>query len=161
MNRQAPAAACDWLADHLGALVWIVLALWTPPVAFSIMVDLHLAGGVGSGYPGLHDPGLLLDVMQIVLMASALPLLHRDRALAWRLLCGALGVWFLHDAWSIQAQLRLIGRHALLSHEMLLAAAPAVAALVLFAVRDHVKIAAPIARPTTDQQPAGLRLDTM
>jgi hypothetical protein len=159
MSALFPNAARDWLGDHLHAFVWILLALWTPPVVFSVMVDVHLAGGAGGGYPTLRDPGLLLDIMQIVLMAASLPLMRRHHMRAWRLLSGALGVWFVHAAWVIQGRLRLIGRRDLLSRETLIAlAALAVASIVLMAVRDRRRNVS--AQPTTDRPRAALQLDT-
>ena len=95
--------AQQWLADHVAAMVWILLALWTPPIAFTVLVDLKLIAAAGSGYLSLRDPGLLLSIIQIVLMAAALPLLRgRHVARARPLLLAALGVWFAHSAWTLQ-----------------------------------------------------------
>jgi hypothetical protein len=155
--------ARDWLADHLAALVWMALALWAPPIVFAVLVNLELVGGAGSGYPTLRDPGLLLGVMQMVVMMAAVPLLHRRRrSRAWHLLCGSLGIWAMHAAWTIQGRLRLIGRSDLLSRETIVTvAALLIASVVLFEVRHrYTRTAAATARPTTSQQPARLRPDT-
>jgi len=154
--------ARDWLADHLHALIWILLALWAPSIIFTVLVDLKLVGGAGSGYPTLRDPALLLSLMQITLMLAALPLIYRRRrSRAWQLLCGALGVWLMHGAWTILGRLRLLGRSDLASRETLMTlGALAAAAAVLFEVRDRFTRPA-TARPTTDQPPVVLQPDTM
>src|SRR4026209_444831 len=66
LTRLTVTRAQEWLADHVAAMVWILLALWTPPIAFTVLVDLELMAGAGSGYLSLRDPGLLLSIMQIV-----------------------------------------------------------------------------------------------
>ena len=140
-----------WLADQLQALVWILLALWAPPIVFTILVDLKLAGGAGSGYPSLDDPALLLSILQNVEMTAALHAMRgRRRARAWQLLCGSLGVWAVFAAWTIQSRLRLIGRHDLWSRETLVTVgALAVAAYVLFEVRDRESGADAVTTTTT------------
>jgi len=162
-TRSLHERARDWLADQLQPMVWITLALWAPPIVFTVLVDLGFAGGAGSGYPSLRDPSLLLSIMQLLLMAAALPLMRmRRRSFAWQLLCGALGTWAVHAAWTILGRLRLIGRSDLLSRETLLTLASlAVAAYVLFEVRDRYTRTAVIARPTTTQPPVALRPVTM
>jgi len=154
--RRIILAAQQWLSDHVAIMVWILLALWTPPIAFTVLVDLKLASAAGSGYLSLRDPGLLLSIMQIVLMTAALPLLRRHVARARTLLLAALGVWFVHAAWTLQLRLRLIGRADLLSPEtMVTFAALAAASGVLFAVRDRRrKTDASTAIATTTPQPA-------
>ncbi len=127
-----------------------------------MLVDLGLAGGAGSGYPTLRDPGLLLSVMQILLMTAALPLLYlRRRSIAFQLLCGSLGIWAAHAAWTIQGRLRLIGRSDLVSRETLITVLTlAVASYVLFEVRGrYTRAGALTARPTTSQPPVVLRTD--
>ncbi len=154
----------DWLTGHLAALVWIMLALWSPPIVFTVLVDLKVIDGAGSGYLELRDPGLLLSILLISVMASALPLLHlRRRSGAWHLLCAAIAIWTTHAAWTILGRLRLIGRSDLLSRETLTTVtALAVAAGVLLAVRGrYTRYAATTALPTTSQPPAALRPDTM
>ena len=155
--------ARDWLADHVPALVWITFALWAPPIVFTVLVDLQLVGGAGSGYPSLRDPGLLLGILQIALMAAVLPLIYRRRrSRAWQLLCGSLIGWAAHAAWTIQGRLRLIGKSDLLSRETLVTlVALAVAAYVVFEVRDRFTRIALTAQPTTTQPPVVLRPDTM
>jgi hypothetical protein len=157
LTRLTVTRAQEWLADHVAAMVWILLALWTPPIAFTVLVDLELMAGAGSGYLSLRDPGLLLSIMQIVLMAAALPLLRgRHVARARPLLLAALGVWFAHSAWTLQVRLRLIGRADLVSPETLVTfAALAAASGVMFAVRDRrsrADASTPIA--TTNPPPA-------
>lgn len=147
-------SARDWLADHLEPLVWIALVLWSPPIIFTVLIDLGFAGGAGSGYLPLRDPGLLLAIMQIVGMAAAVTSLRlRRRLLAFELLCGSLGVWWMHAAWTVQGRLRLIGRSDLVSRETLLTlGALMLASAVLFMVRRcYTRPAAVIAHPTTDQ----------
>ena len=129
----------DWLADQLQALVWILLALWAPPIVFTVMVDLKLAGSAGSGYLSLDDPGLLLSLVQLVVMTAALRSMRRQRrSRAWQLLCGSLGLWLAHAVWTVQGRVRLVGRSDLWSRETLITiAAFAVAAYVLFEVRER------------------------
>jgi hypothetical protein len=140
LTRLTVTRAQEWLADHVAAMVWILLALWTPPIAFTVLVDLELMAAAGSGYLSLRDPGLLRHV------ARARPLL-----------LAALGVWFTHAAWTLQVRLRLIGRADLLSPETLVTfAALAAASGVMFAVRDRRRRAdVPIPIVTTDPPPAG------
>lgn len=157
------ARAREWLADHVPASVWIMFAVWAPPIVFTVLVDLKLVAGAGSGYPSLRDPALLLSVVQILLMAAALPLMHlRRRSRAWQLLCGALGIWALHAAWTILGRLRLVGRSDLVSRETLMTlAALAAAAYVLFEVRDRFTRTALTAKLTTSPPPVALQPDTM
>lgn len=158
-----PANARDWFADHLHALVWILLALWAPPVIFAVLVDLQLVGGAGTGYPTLRDPGLLLGLLQIAAMAAALPLIHRQRRLrAWQLLCAALGLWAVHAAWTILGRVRLVGLSDLVSRETLVTlAAWSIASIVVCEVRRRfVSSSAVTERPPTGRQPAVLRTDT-
>lgn len=158
LTRLTVTRAQEWLADHVAAMVWILLALWTPPIVFTVLVDLKLMAAAGSGYLSLRDPGLLLSIMQIVLMAAALPLLRgRHVPRARPLLLAALGVWFAHAAWTLQVRLRLTGRADLLSAETLVTfAALAAASGVMFAVRDRRRRAdASIPIATTDPPPAG------
>ena len=54
--------ARDWIADHLPAIVIVLLALWAPSIIFAVLVDLKIADGAGSGYPTLRDPSLLLGL---------------------------------------------------------------------------------------------------
>lgn len=155
-------SAREWLAGELGAFVWILLALWAPPVIFTVLVDVKLVGSAGSGYLPLRDPGLLLSIMMLMLMAAALPMMRLRRARAWQLLCGSLGLWWAHAAWTIQGRLRLIGTSDLVSRETLVTlAALAVASCVVFEVRGRFARAGALTkRPTTDQPPAALRPDT-
>ncbi|HUQ87830.1 MAG TPA: hypothetical protein VM096_09735 [Vicinamibacterales bacterium] len=148
--------AQEWVSDHVAAMVWILLLLWTPPIAFTVLVDLKLTAAAGSGYLSLRDPGLLLSIMQIMLMFAALPLMRRHAARARPLLLAALGVWFAHAAWTLQVRLRLIGRADLLSPETLVTfAALAAASGVMFAARDRRRRAdASTALATTIPQPA-------
>jgi hypothetical protein len=133
----ATSRAQEWLADHVAAMVWILLALWVPPLAFTVLVDLKLIAAAGSGYLSLRDPGLLLAIMQIVLMAAALPTMPRRPARARSLLLAALAVWFAHAVWTVQGRLRLIGRADLVSPETLVTfAALAAASAVMFVARD-------------------------
>lgn len=153
----------EWLARELRAFVWILLALWAPPVIFTVMVDLNLVGSAGSGYPTLRDPGLLLSIMMLMLMTAALPMMRLRRARAWQLLCGSLGVWWTAAAWTIQGRVRLVGPGDLVSRETLVTlAALAVASCVVVEVRSRFTRAGALTpRPTTDQPPAALRPDTM
>ena len=50
LTRLTVTRAQEWLADHVAAMVWILLALWTPPIAFTVLVDLKLMAAAGSGY---------------------------------------------------------------------------------------------------------------
>ena len=153
----------EWLADHLHTFVWILLALWTPPVIFTVLVDLKLVESPGSGYLALRDPSLLLSVMLLVLLAAALPMMRLRRARAWQLLCGSLGVWWAHAAWTVLGRVRLAGPSDLMSRETLIAlAALALASYVVLEVRSRFTRAGALTpRPTTDQPPAALRPDTM
>ena len=45
MNNFAREQLRDWLADHLPALQWVLLALWLPPAAMTVGVDLKLIEG--------------------------------------------------------------------------------------------------------------------
>ena len=158
-----PAKARDWLADHLHALLWILLALWAPPVVFTVLVDLQLVGGAGAGYPTLRDPGLLLGLLQIAAMAVALPLMRGQRRFrAWQLLCAALGLWTVHAAWTILGRVRLVGPSDLMSRETLVTlAALSIASIVVGEVRQRfMGSGAATERPTTGQRPAVLRTDT-
>jgi hypothetical protein len=159
LTRHTITRAQAWLADHVAAMVWILLALWTPPIVFTVLVDLKLMAGAGSGYLSLRDPGLLLSIMQIVLLAAALPLLRgRNVARARPLLLAALGVWFAHSAWTLQVRLRLIGRADLLSPETLVMfAALAAASGVMFALRDRRRMADTSTRIATTNPPPAVR----
>ena len=53
--------------------MWVLLALWAPPLLFAIAIDLGLIAAPGSGYPALTDPALVTSSLQIALMAAALP----------------------------------------------------------------------------------------
>jgi hypothetical protein len=128
----------NWIADHLPAMVIVLLALWAPSIIFTVLVDLKIADGAGSGYPTLRDPSLLLGVLQITLMAAALPMLAFQRARGWQVLAGAWGVWLAHAAWTILGRLRLIGRSDLASRETLVTiVALGLAAIALFEVRNR------------------------
>ena len=152
--------AQQWLADHVAAMVWILLALWVPPIAFTVLVDLKLMAAEGSGYLSLRDPGLLLSIMQVLLMAAALPMMRWRPGRARPLLLAALGVWFAHSAWTVQVRLRLIGRGDLLSPETLVTfAALAAASGVMFALRDRRQRAEPRLSETTNPPPAVRRPD--
>jgi hypothetical protein len=120
-----------WLADHLPPLVIVTLALWAPPVVFTVLVDLRMVDGVGSGYPSLRDPALLLSGLQVALMGAALPCLRYSQARGWQLLAGACGVWMAHAAWVLQARLRLLGLRDLVSKETLITMAAMTIAIVI------------------------------
>ncbi|MBY0493537.1 MAG: hypothetical protein K2Y23_04930 [Cyanobacteria bacterium] len=145
-----------WVADHVAAMVWILLVLWAPPIVFTVLVDLKLANAAGSGYLSLRDPGLLLSIMQILLMAAALPMMRPHPGRARPLLLAALAVWFAHSAWTLQIRLRLIGRADLVSSETLVTfAALAAATGVVLAVRDRrQQLETPTAIATTAPPPA-------
>jgi hypothetical protein len=130
--------ARDWLVACVPALHWILLALWVPPLAFAIGVNLGWFESAGSGYPSLRDPSLILSTMQVVLMVAALAgLSHRLRR-SWQLSTAALGVWTAHAAWNILLRLRLIGMRDLWSVETLMTlAGVSIAALVLVEVRPR------------------------
>lgn len=151
----------DWIACHLPAIVIVLLALWAPPIIFTVLVDLKVADGAGSGYPTLRDPSLFLGVLQIALMAAALPMLPFQRARGWQVLVGAWGVWLAHAAWTILGRLRLIGRSDLASRETVSAiVALGIAGIALLEVRNRfTRTGAVTARRSTDQRPAAPRPD--
>jgi hypothetical protein len=129
-------AVSVWLATHLSWFVWALLAIWAPPLLFTIAIDLGLIAAPGSGYPALTDPALLTSCLQIALMAAALPGLSARRPRSWMFLAAALGAWCAHASWLIQGRVRLTGVRTLLSPETLLSIAGiAAAASVLLAVR--------------------------
>jgi hypothetical protein len=151
----------DWIADHLPAIAIVLLALWAPPVIFTVLVDLKVVEGAGSGYPTLRDPSLLLGVLQMVLMAAALPMLRFQQARGWQLLAGAWGAWLAHAAWAILGRLRLIGMRDLASRETVIAIiALGIAGIALIEVRNRfTRAGAVTARLTIDQRRAVPRPD--
>ena len=152
--------AREWLADHLVAIVIVLLALWAPPVIFTVLVDLKLVDAAGSGYPTLRDPGLLLALLQIALMIAALPLLSWRQARGWQLLAGACGVWLAHAAWTIQGRVRLVGVRDLATREtMMTIVALMIACLVLNEVRARYLRAGAITSQPTGQRRAARQPD--
>lgn len=143
--------AREWLADHLAAIVIVLLALWAPPIVFAVLVNVKFVDA-GSGYPTLRDPALLLGLFQIALMAAALPLLSLRQARGWQVLAGAVGVWLAHAVWTIQGRLRLIGVRDLASRETVITiVALGIAAFVLLEVRSRYRRAG-ITALSTDQR---------
>ena len=125
-----------WLATHLSWLIWVLLALWVPPLLFTIAIDLGVIAAPASGYPALTDPALIASSLQIALMAAALPGLRAGAARSWMLLAAALGAWSAHAAWMIVGRVRLAGARTLTAPETLLSIGGlAAAAGVLIAVR--------------------------
>ena len=145
------------------AFVWILLALWAPPVIFTVLVDLKLVG----------EPRFRLSVVA----RSGPAAQHHaarpdgggaaDDAVAPRPRVAAVVriAWRLVDARRVDdsGRLRLIGASDLVSRETLVTlAALAVASYVVFEVRGRFTRAGALTpRPTTDQPPAALRPDTM
>jgi len=125
-----------WLATHLSWFVWVLLAIWAPPLLFTIAIDLRLIAAPGSGYPALTDPALVTSSLQIALMAAALPGMRARKPHSWMLLAAALGAWCAYVVWMIQGRVRLAGLRTLWSPETLLSIGGLVAAaIVLLAVR--------------------------
>lgn len=148
-------SARTWLAEHLAAAHWMLLALWVPPIAFAIGVNLRLVGGAGSGYQTLRDPSLILGAAQVSLMAAALPGMVSRRPRSWWFACVAVAAWSAHVAWGILSRVRLSGVRELLSFETVTAVAGlALAALVVIEVRWRYTVAATISYPpTTTRRP--------
>ena len=153
----------EWLADHLMAIAIVLLVLWAPPIIFNVLVDLKVVDGAGSGYPTLRDPGLLISILQITLIAASLPSLPSRRKRGWNLLGGAMAMWFAYAAWTLQWRLRLSGVRDLASSEtLLMLGAIAIASIVLIEVKSRfATVSRSTASQTTGQQPAGLRPDMM
>ncbi len=127
-----------WLAEHLSWLVCVLLAIWAPPLLFTIGVDLGLITAAQSGFPALTDVTLITSAMQIILMAAALPGLAARHPSSWRLLAGALAAWCAHNAGVMQSRIRLTGFGSLGSRESLLAlGGMAAAAATLLVARRH------------------------
>lgn len=148
-------SAREWLADHLAALVWVALALWTPPVVFTIGVDLSWWQPAGSGYLRLTDPSLMLAALQLTLMAAALPGTAARRQRSWQLLAAAWSAWCAHAVWSILVRVRLNGGAELPSWETLLVVTgPAIAAGILLTTRTAFTTGRPVLTwPTTRWRP--------
>jgi hypothetical protein len=133
-----PDALSRWLARYLVWIVWVLLALWTPPAAFTIAVNAGVITDAGSGFPGLTDIPFALTLLQLVLMAGSLPGLLRHRTSGWRLQAAAATAWAASVAWLMQSAVRLNGIRALAATDMLLAVAMvAIYWLVLLSVRRH------------------------
>jgi hypothetical protein len=137
---EARDAVSRWLATHTAALVWVLVALWAPPIVITVLIDVHLVRGASTGYPGLLDPGLLISIAQVVVMALALSSWRTSRLRAWHLLRAALGLWLLYTAWTLQWRLRLLGSSDLISKETLLTVtALAMATAVIVAIREPIR----------------------
>lgn len=120
MNPLWRVHAREWLADHLPAMHWMLLALWVPPVAFTIAVNLGWIAGAGTGYLRLGDPSLVLAAAQVVLMAAAMPGMSQRYSRSWWLASAALVAWVAHAAWNVQGRVRLSGGHELLAIETIM-----------------------------------------
>ena len=127
-----------WLAEYLPWMVWVLLALWGPPAAFTIAVNLGLITDAGSGFARLTDLPFALTLLQLALMAASLPGLLTRRAWAWHVQAAAAGAWAGNVAWQIQSGLRLTGASTLHARETLLAVgALAIYSLMLLSIRRH------------------------
>jgi hypothetical protein len=127
-----------WLAEYLPWIVWALLALWAPPAAFTIAVDLGLITDAGSGFARLTDVPFVLTLLQLALMAASLPGLLERRAWGWRLQAAAAAAWAGHVGWQIQSGLRLTGAATLRSREAWLAVGfLGIYCLILLGVRRH------------------------
>lgn len=127
-----------WTAAHLSWFVWMLLALWAPPVCYAIAIDLRLIAAPGTGYPGLNDPALVISAVQLTLMAAALPGMASRNPRSWNLLAAALLFWLAHVAWVSIARMRLDGARGLRSSETATALGCALAAaVVLLGVRRY------------------------
>jgi hypothetical protein len=132
------ADAMRWLAAHLSWVIWALLVIWTPPVAYTIAIDLGLVAAPGSGYAALSDPSLLIATLQIALMAAALPGVAARRAGGWAWLAAAWAAWLVHAAWSIASRVRVSGPRTLSATETVVPLAGLLAAAaVLLGVRAH------------------------
>jgi hypothetical protein len=119
-------------------MVWVLLALWAPPAAFTIAVNLGAITDAGSGFPRLTDVAFALTVLQLVLMAASVPHLLERRAWGWRLQTAAAAAWALHLAWVIQSGVRLTGVVSLRSRETWLAVVSlSIYCMILLVVRRH------------------------
>lgn len=127
-----------WLADHLSWLVCAWLALWAPPLLFTIGVDLGLITEAATGFPALTDVTVITSAVQLILMAASVRGLATRRPRAWRLLVGALAAWGAHTGWLMLSRFRLGGGTTLTSPETLLAlGGMTLAAVTLYAARPH------------------------
>lgn len=137
-----------WLADHLSWLVCAWLALWAPPLLFTMGIDLGLITEAASGFAALTDVTVISSAVQLALMAASLRGLATRQPRAWRLLVGALAAWGAHTAWLMQSRVRLAGVRTLASPETLIAlGGMTVAAAVLFSVRGQfLERRSPVAR---------------
>ena len=127
-----------WLADHLSWLVCAWLALWAPPLLFTMGVDLGLITEAATGFPTLTDVTVITSAVQLTLMAASVRGLATRQPRAWRLLVGALAAWGAHTAWLMQSRFRLDGVTTLASPETLFAlGGMTLAAVILFGVRRH------------------------
>jgi hypothetical protein len=132
------ADAMIWLAAHLSWVVWALIVLWAPAVLYAVAIDLRLIAAPGSGYPTLRDPALVTGVLQVALMAAALPGLSVHRGRSWRLLAAAHVMWLAHFLYSVVSRTRLDGLRALRAPETLWPLGGLIAAaLVLFGVRRY------------------------
>ena len=125
-----------WLASHLSWIVWALIVLWAPAALYAVAIDLRLIAAPGSGYPTLRDPALVTGVLQVALMAAALPGMAMYRGRSWRLLAAAHVMWLAHFLYSVMSRTRLDGLRALRAPETLWPLVGLIAAaFVLFGVR--------------------------
>jgi len=129
-----------WLADHLSWFVCAWLALWAPPLLFTMGVDFGLITEAASGFPVFTDVTVITSAIQLTLMAASIRGLASRQPRAWRLLVGALAAWGAHTVWLMQVRLRLDGVRTLAAPETLLSlGGMTVAAVVLISVRGHFR----------------------
>jgi hypothetical protein len=133
-----PDAVSRWLAQYLTWMVWVLLALWAPPAAFTIAVNLGAITDAGSGFARLTDIPFALTVLQLTLMAVSLPGVLERRAWGWRAQAAAAACWAASVAWQMQSGVRLAGAGTLLSREIALAvAAVSIYCMMLWWIRRH------------------------
>jgi hypothetical protein len=143
-----------WIAAHLSWFVCALLALWAPPLLFTMGVDLGVITEAQSGFPALTDVAVITTAIQLILMAAALPGLAARQPRSWQLLSGALAAWCAHAAWMTQARIRLVGFSSLGSRESLLAIGGiTVAALALAVARSQFEERRSVAAPGREHSP--------
>ena len=131
-------ALTRWLAHYLTWIVWVLLALWAPPAAFTIAVNLGVITDAGTGFARLTDVSFAFTVVQLVLMAASLPGLLDRRASGWRLQVAAATAWAVSLAWLLVSGVRLSGAGTLRSREAVVAVAMlSIYWLILLRVRQH------------------------
>jgi len=139
-----------WVAERLSSITLVLLALWVPPVIFTLAVDTGLTP-YRSGYLRPTDPSLLLEIVELTAMIVAVaPLRRRDRW-GWSLLVWSRAAVAAQTLWHIATGARLTSIRTELATRSTVEALAGLAVAVVLLARVRCFYSPPIssAPPTT------------